>query len=98
MSKFQEGNLNKEEALSKYANLVEEGDSESCDEDILSVSYGSDHLSNSWIMVSEYLYHMTLNKEWFDTYRLANFGTFLIGNDVLYKVISIGSIKVRCLV
>ena len=49
-------------------NVAEEGDSESCDGDILSVLSSRDYLTDSWIMDSTCSYHMTPNKDWFDTY------------------------------
>ena len=38
-------------------------------------------------------YHMTHNKDWFDTYRLANYGYVLMGNDALCRVVGIGNIR-----
>ena len=49
-------------------NVVEEGDSERGDGDMLSVSSSRDHLMDSGIMVSACSYHMTPDKDWFDTY------------------------------
>ena len=40
-------------------------------------------------------YHMTPNKDWFDTYMLVNFGSILMGNDALCRVVGMGSIKVK---
>ena len=59
-------------------NVVEEGDSESGDGDMFSVSSNRDHLIDSWIASS---YHVMPNKDWFDTYRLVNSGSVLMGND-----------------
>ncbi|KAH7858679.1 hypothetical protein Vadar_026589 [Vaccinium darrowii] len=49
------------------ANVVEQDDSE--DGDMLSVSANPDHLEDSWILDSACSYHMSPNREWFDTYR-----------------------------
>ena len=62
---------------------------------MLSVSSNRDHLSSSWIMDSTCSYHMTPNKDWFDTYRLVNSSSVMKGNDVSYRVVRIGSIKVK---
>ena len=35
-------------------------------------------MTNSWIMDSACSYHMTPNKDWFDTYRLVNYGFVLM--------------------
>ena len=39
--------------------------------------------------------HMMPKKDRFDTYRLVNFGSVLLGNDVLCKVIGMGNIIVK---
>ncbi|KAH7845916.1 hypothetical protein Vadar_007498 [Vaccinium darrowii] len=52
---------------SNSANVVEQDDSE--DGDMLSVSANPDHLADSWILDSACSYHMSPNREWFDTYR-----------------------------
>ena len=48
-------------------NVVEEGDSESGDGGMISISSSQDHLTDSWIMDSTCSYHVTPNKDWFDT-------------------------------
>ena len=40
-------------------------------------------------------YHMTPNKDWFDTYRLLNSAYFLMGNDVSCRVVQMGNIRVK---
>ena len=40
-------------------------------------------------------YHMTPNKDWFDTYRLVNFGFVLMGNDASCSVFRMGNIRVK---
>ena len=84
------------EGSSKSTNVVEE-DLESNDGGMLSVSSNRDHLTDSWIMDSTCSYHMTPNKDWFDTYRLVNSSSVLMGNDVSCKVVGIGNIKVKML-
>ena len=40
-------------------------------------------------------YHMTPNKDWFDTYKLVNSGFILMGNDVSCRVFRIGNITFK---
>jgi len=83
------------EGLSKSVNVVEEEDLKSGDKDMFYVSSSSDHLPDSWILDSTCSYHMTPNKNWFDTYRLVNFGSILRGNDASCKVAGMGNIKIK---
>ena len=46
-------------------------------------------------MVSACSYHMMPNKYWFDTYRLVNFGSVLMGNDASCRVVGMGNIIVK---
>ena len=48
---WKKGNIENKEGTSKSTNVVEEGESESVDGDMLSVSSSRDHLMDSWIMV-----------------------------------------------
>ena len=81
MEEWKKRNTENREGPSKSANVVEEGDSESGDGDMLSVSSSGDPMEDSWIMNSACSYHMTPNKDWFDTYRLVNSGSIMKGND-----------------
>ncbi|KAL6314158.1 hypothetical protein AAG906_011900 [Vitis piasezkii] len=74
--------------------LAEE-DSKSGDGDMLSLSSSSDHLIDYWIMDSTCSYHMTPNKDWFNTYRSANSGSILMGNDASCEVTRIGNIRIK---
>ena len=40
-------------------------------------------------------YHMTPTKDWFDTYRLVNSSSVMMGNEALCKVVRIGNIRVK---
>ena len=40
-------------------------------------------------------YHMTPNKDWFNTYRLVNSSSILMGNDASCKVVGIRNIRVK---
>ena len=62
---------------------------------MLLVSSSSDHLIDSWILDSACSYHMTSNKDWFNTYKSVNFGFVLMGNDASCKVAGIGNIKIK---
>ena len=74
--------------------MVEE-DSESGDGDMLLVSSSSNHLTDSWILDLAWSYHMTPNKNWFNTYKLVNSGSIMIGNDVSCKLAGIRNIIIK---
>ena len=74
--------------------MVEE-DSESGDGDMLLVSSSSNHLTDSWILDLAWSYHMTPTKNWFNTYKLVNSGSILMGNDVSCKVVGIRNIIIK---
>ena len=40
-------------------------------------------------------YHMVLNEDWYDTYRLVNSGSVLMDNDASCRVTRMGNIKVK---
>lgn len=79
---------------SKFANIVEES-SDDCDGDMLSVSANAEHVTDSWILDSACSFHMSPNREWFDTYMSVNCGTVLMGNDATCNVIGIGTMKIK---
>ena len=83
------------EGSSKSANVVVEKDLESGDGDMLSVSSSSNHLTDSWILDSTCSYHMTPNQDWFNTYRLVNCASILMGNDASCKAVGIGNIIIK---
>ena len=62
---------------------------------MLSILFSSNHLTDSWILDSTISFHVTPNKDCFDTYRLVNFSSILIGNDASCKVVEIGNIKIK---
>jgi hypothetical protein len=55
------------EGSSKFENVMEDN-SDDADGDMLSVASNSEHLMDSWIMDSTCSFHITPNKDWFDTY------------------------------
>jgi hypothetical protein len=56
------------EGSSRSMNVVED-DLDAADGDMLSVASNSEHLVDSWLLDSACLFHMTSNRDWFDTYR-----------------------------
>ena len=62
---------------------------------MLLVSSSLDHLTDSWILDSTCSYHMTPNKDWFNTYMLVNSGSILMGNDASCKVARIENIIIK---
>ena len=93
--KKKESLVSDKEGSSKSTNVVAEEDSKSGDGDMLSVSSNSDHLTDSWILDSTCSYHMTPNKDWFNTYMLVNSCSVLMDNDISCKVTGIGSIRIK---
>ncbi|GFY85485.1 hypothetical protein Acr_04g0002230 [Actinidia rufa] len=88
------GNEKKKGEASNIANVAVEN-SDYKDGDMLSVSSNSDHYADSWILDSACSYHMSPNREWFDTYRSVNYGSIIMGNDASCRVIGIGTIKIK---
>jgi hypothetical protein len=41
------------------------------------------------------VHFMSLSRDWFTTYELVNGGSVLMGNNVAYKIVGIGTIKIR---
>ena len=87
--------LENKEGSSKSVNVVAKEDSKSGDGDILLVSSSLDHLTDFWILDSTCSYHMTPNKDWFNTYRSINSGSVLMGNDASCKVARIRNIRIK---
>ena len=64
--------------------------------DMLSIPFSPYHLTDSWIMDSACFYHMTPNKDWFDSYILVNSGFEHMSNDASCRVVRlIGNIRVK---
>ncbi|KAK3008763.1 hypothetical protein RJ639_013623 [Escallonia herrerae] len=61
--------------------------------DVLSVTISFS--DGGWILDTGCSYHMRLNRDWFVTYRSFDGGKVLMGNDVAYKVVGIGSIQIE---
>ncbi|KAK2978046.1 hypothetical protein RJ640_000707 [Escallonia rubra] len=87
------------------ANVAEEDD-KSSDGDLYLVSsveqqegnllsVRDNSFSTEWFLDSACSFHMCPHKEWFDCLTPCNGGTVLMGNDVVCKVMGIGTIKIK---
>nr|KYP61706.1 Retrovirus-related Pol polyprotein from transposon TNT 1-94 [Cajanus cajan] len=61
--------------------------------EVLAVTDQDTH--KEWILDSGCSFHMTPNKDWFETYNQVDGGTVLLGNNKACKVIGIGSVRLR---
>jgi hypothetical protein len=50
---------------------------------------------DSWILDSACSFHVTPNRDWFDTYRSVNSGIVTMGNGAHCKITSIGNIRIK---
>jgi hypothetical protein len=62
---------------------------------MLSVASNLEHPMDSWILDSACLFHVTSNKDCFDTYWSVNSGIVTMGNGEHYKITSICNIKIK---
>ena len=74
-------------------NVVEDN-SDDADGDMLSVASNSEHLMDYWILDSVCLFHVTSNKDWFDTYWSVNSGIITMGNGV-HCITSISNTRIK---
>ncbi|KAL1217255.1 Retrovirus-related Pol polyprotein from transposon TNT 1-94 [Cardamine amara subsp. amara] len=51
--------------------------------------------TDSWILDTRCSFHMTSNKEWFETYEAGNFGTVKLADDRSCSIVGVGQIKFR---
>lgn len=51
--------------------------------------------SKEWIIDSRYSFHMCPTKSWFETFTVLDGGHIIIGNNKSYKVLGIGTIKLK---
>jgi hypothetical protein len=82
------------EGSSKSANVVEDN-SDDADGDMLSVASTSEHPVDSWILDSACSFHVTPNRDWFDTYKLVNSSIVTMGNGAHCKITGIGNIRIK---
>lgn len=50
---------------------------------------------NCWILDSECSFHMSHNKDWFESFHEYNVGQVILGNNKTCRVIGIGNIRLR---
>jgi hypothetical protein len=62
---------------------------------MLSVSSIIDSLNNSWLLDSTCSFHVTLYRNWFDTYRSVSCGSVQMGNDATCTIIRMRTIKIK---
>jgi hypothetical protein len=72
-----------------------EKNSDDIDGDMLSVASNSKHLVDSWILKSACPFHVTSNRDWFDTYMLVNSGIVTMGNGTHCKITDMGNIMIK---
>jgi hypothetical protein len=82
------------EGSSKSANVVED-DSDDADGDMLSVASNSEHPMDFWILDSACSFHVTPNKDWFDTYKLVTSSIVTMGNGAHCKITGIGNVIIK---
>lgn len=78
------------ETISGDAAVVEEGYESS---DVLVVT--TNNSDKQWILDSGCSFHMTPNRDWFESYEDRDGGQVLLGNNKACKVTGIGSIRIR---
>ena len=62
---------------------------------LLLVSSSNNVLLESWVLDSACSYHMTLKKDWFNTYKPYNGSMVQMGNDATCPVIGISTMKIK---
>jgi hypothetical protein len=85
---------NENEGSSKSVNVVEDN-SDDADGDMLSVASTSAHSVDSWILDSACSFHVTPNRDWFNTYRSVNSGIVTMSNGTHCKITGIGNIRIK---
>ncbi|TXG72438.1 hypothetical protein EZV62_001017 [Acer yangbiense] len=81
----------------------QDSESENGDADVVSEGYESADVliasemdaSKEWVLDSGCTFHMTPNKQLFDTFQSLDAGKVLMGNDACCKVTGIGSVKLK---
>ena len=62
---------------------------------MLSVASNSEQPVDSWILDSACSFHMTPNRDWFDTYRSVNSGIVTMGSSAHCKITGICNIRIK---
>ncbi|KAG8503622.1 hypothetical protein CXB51_001566 [Gossypium anomalum] len=63
--------------------------------ELLVASVNDSKLSEEWILDSGCTFHMSLNQDWFTTYKTVSEAVVLIGNNASCKIAGVGTIKVK---
>jgi hypothetical protein len=87
-------NDDENEGSSRSVNVVEVN-SDNADGDMLYVASNLEHLADSWFLDSACSFHVTSNRDWFDTYRSVNYGIVTMGNGAHCKMTSIANIGIK---
>jgi hypothetical protein len=72
-----------------------EDNSDDVDGDMLFVASNSKCPMDSWTLDLACLFHVTPNRDWFDTYRLVNSSIVIMGNGAHCKITGIGNIIIK---
>ncbi|KAG8485411.1 hypothetical protein CXB51_021801 [Gossypium anomalum] len=65
------------------------------DGELLVASVNDSKVNEEWILDSGCTFHMSPNQGWFTTYETVSEGIILIGNNASYKIVGVGTIKVK---
>jgi hypothetical protein len=88
---------NKEEgdkqSSSSVAGVVEENSMGS--DLVLAVTNSNDCSSDKWVLDTACTFHISPKMDWFTTYDSINGDSILMGNNVAYKIVDIGTIIIR---
>jgi hypothetical protein len=87
---------NKEEGdkkSSSVAGVVEENDEGS--DLVLAVTISDSHFYDKWVLDTACTAHMSPKRDWFINYELVNDSSILMGNDVTYKIVGFGAVRIR---
>jgi len=85
---------NENEGSSRSVNIVED-DSDAADGYMLFVVSNSEYPVNPWILDSTFSFHVTSNRDLFDTYMLVNSDILTMGSGAHWKITGICNIRVK---
>ncbi|KAL0368146.1 UNVERIFIED_CONTAM: hypothetical protein Scaly_1033500 [Sesamum calycinum] len=83
----------KRDDSSKSANVVQNGNSDCSDGDMLSVS--TNQYVDAWFLDSGCSSHVTPNREWFSSYRSSNPGSVYLGDDRCCNIVVVGEVRIK---
>jgi hypothetical protein len=88
---------NKEEGNKQSSSFVVgvvEGKSEASDI-VLAVTVSDGPFNDKWVLDTACTFHMSLKRDWCTTYESVNGDLVLMGSDIAYKIVGIGTIRIR---